>query len=35
VGLLAGALVGYVDSRPTWDDTGITAGAVFLVSAAR
>jgi len=23
-----------VDTRPTWDDTGITAGAFFLVAGA-
>jgi hypothetical protein len=31
--LTAGAAIGYVDSRPTWDDTGITAGFIFLASA--
>ena len=30
IGLLLGAGIGYVDSRPTWDDTGITVGAVVL-----
>lgn len=30
VALAVGALVAYVDSRPTWDDTGVTAGAVFV-----
>jgi hypothetical protein len=30
IALLLGLGIGYVDSRPTWDDTGITAGAVFL-----
>ena len=25
-----GGLITYVDSRPGWDDTGITAAAVFL-----
>jgi hypothetical protein len=29
---LAGLGIAYVDSRPTWDDTGITVGAVFLVA---
>ena len=29
-----GACIAYVDSRPTWDDSGVTAGAVFLVAAA-
>jgi hypothetical protein len=28
-----GLLIAYVDSRPNWDDTGITAGAVFLGAA--
>jgi len=27
-----GLLIAYVDSRPTWDDTGITAGSILLVS---
>ena len=32
-----GAAIAYVDSRPTWDDTGITVGALVLsasISAA-
>ena len=33
VGLLAGFAIGYVDSRPTWDDAGVTAGAVFISAA--
>ena len=37
--LALGCAIGFVDSRPTWDDTGITAGSIFLaslvVSAAR
>lgn len=28
--LALGAAVAYVDSRPTWDDAGITAGVIFL-----
>ena len=32
--LAIGVAIGYVDSRPTWDDTGITAGSVFLAAAA-
>jgi len=28
---LSGLLITYVDSRPTWDDTGITAGVILLV----
>lgn len=27
-----GAVVGFVDSRPTWDDTGVTAGALLMVA---
>ncbi len=33
IGLLVGLGIGYVDSRPTWDDAGITAGALFLAAA--
>jgi hypothetical protein len=32
IALLAGLFSAYVDSRPTWDDTGITAGGLLLVS---
>ena len=28
-----GLLIGYVDSRPAWDDTGITVSLVLLASA--
>ncbi len=28
----AGLFIAYIDSRPTWDDTGITAGAILLSS---
>src|SRR3954449_7009422 len=31
--LILGALIAWVDSRPTWDDTGITAGVLLLISA--
>ncbi len=34
ISFVAGLAIGWVDSRPTWDDTGITAGSIFLVSAA-
>jgi len=30
--VLMGFLIAYVDSRPTWDDTGITAGMMLLSS---
>ena len=33
IGLLVGIGIGFFDSRPGWDDTGVTAGAVFLVAA--
>lgn len=28
-----GVVIAYVDSRVTWDDAGITAGALFVTSA--
>lgn len=28
-----GLVIAWVDSRPTWDDAGITAGAIVLVTA--
>jgi hypothetical protein len=28
-----GLLIARIDSRPTWDDSGITAGMVFLAAA--
>ena len=34
VGALVGAGVAYVDSRPTWDDAGITAGVLLIAAAA-
>jgi hypothetical protein len=32
-GLGLGLLIGYVDSRPSWDDTGITAGVLLITTA--
>ena len=32
IALVLGALITYVDSLPTWDDTGMTAG-VLLITA--
>ena len=32
VGVLAGLFSAWVDSRPTWDDTGVLAGGLLLVS---
>jgi len=31
-GLLAGVALAFIDSRPSWDDTGVTAGALLLVT---
>jgi hypothetical protein len=31
--LILGMLIAWVDSRPNWDDAGITAGVLLLVSA--
>ncbi len=33
IALVVGAAIAYVDSRPTWDDTGITAGALLITCA--
>jgi hypothetical protein len=30
VAIVLGLLLGYVDSRPSWDDTGITAGLLLM-----
>lgn len=32
VGLLAGGALAYVDSLPSWDDAGLIAGGLFIVS---
>ena len=29
----AGCVIAAIDTQPNWDDTGVTAGALFLVSA--
>jgi len=31
IALAVGGLIAYVDSRPNWDDTGVTAAAIFVV----
>lgn len=31
--LVIGLAIGYVDSRPTWDETGITVSLILLASA--
>ncbi len=33
VAVLIGLAIGYVDSRPTWDDVGITVSLLLLASA--
>ena len=33
VAIALGLLIGYVDSRPTWDDTGVTAGVLLITTA--
>jgi ethanolamine transporter EutH len=33
VAVTSGLTLGYLDSRPSWDDTGITAGLLLLSSA--
>ena len=30
IAIMAGLFYAYVDSRPTWDDTGITVGVILL-----
>jgi hypothetical protein len=31
--LLAGVTIAWIDTRPTWDDTGVTAGALLAAGA--
>jgi hypothetical protein len=33
VSIVAGLVIGYIDSRPHWDDTGITVGMILFASA--
>jgi len=32
IAIVAGLFFAYIDSRPTWDDTGITVGVILLTS---
>lgn len=32
LGVIAGSLIAWVDSLPGWDDSGIIAGSLFLIS---
>lgn len=34
IATLVGVAIAYVDSRPTWDDTGVTAAALLLAAFA-
>lgn len=29
-----GAIISWIDTRPNWDDTGITAGLIFISTAS-
>lgn len=31
--MILGTVIGYVDSRPTWDDTAVTVGMILVASA--
>ena len=31
IALAVGGVIAYFDSRPNWDDTGVTAAAMFVV----
>lgn len=31
-GVVAGVTFGFIDSRPSWDDTGVMAGALLIVT---
>jgi hypothetical protein len=33
IAVIFGLLIAWVDSRPTWDDTGITVGVILIVTA--
>ena len=32
LGVISGIFIAWVDSLPSWDDTGIIAGSLFLIS---
>jgi len=34
IALAAGALIAWIDTRPGWDDTGVTAGLLFAAAGA-
>jgi hypothetical protein len=33
IAILFGLLIGFIDSRPSWDDTGIIVGMIIISSA--
>jgi hypothetical protein len=33
IAIALGMLIGFIDSRPHWDDTGITVGMILITSA--
>ena len=33
IAIALGMLIGFIDSRPHWDDTGITVGMILIASA--
>jgi hypothetical protein len=32
VSIISGVLIGLMDTSPNWDDTGITVGAIIIIS---
>jgi hypothetical protein len=34
IALAAGALIAWIDASPGWDDTGVTAGLLFVAASA-
>jgi len=34
IAIIFGLLIGWIDSSPNWDDTGITAAAIFIIAAS-
>jgi hypothetical protein len=33
IAIVLGMMIGFIDSRPHWDDAGITAGMILIVTA--
>src|ERR1035437_8055826 len=34
IAIALGMIIGFIDSRPHWDDTGVTVGMILLASAS-